>query len=78
MSVRALEKQICALPRHQLRRFSEWFDTFRGQDISGNLRPETSDYGLSEAQKQEILRRALRTLLIPRRPRPGKAVPSVS
>lgn len=53
MSVAEIEKQVRTLPAEELAQFGEWFDAYR----ESALPAADEDDGLSEEQKQEILRR---------------------
>jgi len=55
MSVQALEAQVRALSPEELAHFTQWFEAYRETTLG-----DDADHGegdLSEAQKQEILRR---------------------
>ena len=57
MSVKELERQIRALPRRKLERFSQWFDAYRQQAEADKALNDDGQDDLSEEQRQEILRR---------------------
>ncbi len=56
MSVSELEKHVRSLDAKQLRRFVRWFDAYRQEASPAGAEDDRLE-DLSEAQKQEILRR---------------------